>query len=76
ANASRETTQEHSLRPIIAEGSYILEAGSTSTDRVMGRNDRPTAIVVANDLFALGQTNWLAGATASARRDQGVLMPC
>lgn len=61
ANAYRETMRAHGLKPIVAEGSYNVDAGSAATDALMARKDRPSAIFAANDLIALGVISRLAG---------------
>ncbi len=42
---------------LIAEGDFHLESGYAAMSRMLDRSDRPTAVVAASDLMAIGAVN-------------------
>lgn len=60
-------------KPKIYEGDFRFEGGRLAASRMLAEKDLPTAVVVANDLMALGAIQELKAAGLQVPRDMSVV---
>lgn len=59
--------------PVICEGDFKMESGQQAVTQILGLKHRPTAIVAANDLMAVGALRELARAKLQVPQDISVI---
>lgn len=75
-NAFLDSMKRHlpnELEPKIFEGDFKFEGGRLAASRMLSEKERPTAVVVANDLMALGAMQELKAAGLRVPRDISIV---
>jgi LacI family transcriptional regulator len=65
----REALAAAGLEPLAAGGGFRIEGGEAATARLLARAERPTALVVANNLMTIGALRALRAAGVAVPQD-------
>jgi DNA-binding LacI/PurR family transcriptional regulator len=76
-NAFIETMKQHRgslhTEPVILEGNFKLESGEQAIKELLGLKTRPTGVIAANDLMAIGALRELGRAGLRVPKDVSVI---
>lgn len=72
-SAMQKYESSRSTPAILCEGDFRLESGQRAVRELLARDEKPTAIVAANDLMALGALGELKKAGLSVPRDVSIV---